>query len=241
MFSLCITLATYKRNFNISPFVSPTEFPKLAVSPHVGPFWSERLPVPSLEKRVASMKLLKFVQILITFLAGFLTVTVVSFLMLRPVLKEVRTEARAEWAAFARTIPERNNLIPGLIESFKGFEPGHTKLAERFLQARSISMRSTDPDRIVAAVDEIDRMLEEVRKLGQSKPGLAQYPPFTAQWKRIEKTGLRITRHRDQYNGAASSYNLLLGVFPQNVLATAFGFVPLKIYPAIVPTGDHIQ
>ncbi len=44
--------------------------------------------------------------------------------MLRPALKEVRMEARAEWSAFARAIPERNNLIPGLIESFKGFEAG---------------------------------------------------------------------------------------------------------------------
>ena len=79
------------------------------------------------------MKLLKLIQILITFLLAFLTVVVVSFLMLRPVLKEVRMEAKAEWAAFARAVPERNDLIPGLIESFKGFESGHTKLAERLL------------------------------------------------------------------------------------------------------------
>ena len=211
------------------------------MSPHLGPFWGERLFVPTSEKRVTPMRLIKFIQILITFLVAFLTVVVVSFLMLRPVLKEVRMEARAEWSAFARAIPERNNLIPGLIESFKGFEPGHTKLAERLLQARSISMRSSDPDRIVAAIDEIDRILEEVRKLGQSKPRLAQYPPFTAQWKKVEKISLRISRQRDQYNSAASSYNRLLGVFPQNLLVAAFGFVPLKIYPAIGLTGDYIQ
>jgi LemA protein len=187
------------------------------------------------------MRLLKFIQILITFLVAFLTVVVVSFLMLRPILKEVRMEARAEWSAFARAIPERNNLIPGLIESFKGFEPGHTRLVERLLQARSISMRSYDPDRIVAAIDEIDRTLEEVRKLGQSKPGLAQYPPFTAQWSKIEKTSLRISRQRDQYNSAARSYNRLLGVFPQNLLVAAFGFVPLKIYPAIRLPGGYVK
>jgi LemA protein len=187
------------------------------------------------------MRLLKFIQILITFLVSFLAVVVVSFLTLRPALNEVRTEARAEWAAFARAIPERNNLIPGLVESFRGFEPGHTKLAERLLQARSISMRSTDPDRIVAAIDEIDRTLEEVRKLSQSKPRLAQYPPFTAQWKKVEKISLRISRQREQYNSAASSYNRLLGVFPQNLLAAAFGFIPLKVYPEIGPTGDYIQ
>ena len=88
----------------------------------------------------------------------------VSFLMLRPALKEIRIEARAEWSAFARAIPERNNLLPGLVESFKGFESGHGRMTERLTQARSISMRSTDPDRIIAATDEIDRMLEDSKK-----------------------------------------------------------------------------
>ena len=187
------------------------------------------------------MRLLKLIQVLIVFLVAFLTLVVASFLMLRPVLKEVRMEAKAEWAAYARVIPERNNLIPGLIESFKGFEPGHTKLAERLIQARSISMRSSDPDRVVAAVDEIDRVLEEVRKLSRSKPALAQYPPFEAQWTKVEKTSLRISRNRAQYNSTASSYNRLLGVFPQNLLAAAFGFVPLNIYPAIGLAGDYNQ
>jgi LemA protein len=234
-------LSKYSQNLRIRPFVSPPEFPKLAASPHLGRFWGERLPIPTPEKRVASVRLLKFIQILITFLVAFLAVVVVSFSMLRPVLKDVRMETRAEWAAFARAALERNNLIPGLIESFKGFEPGHSKLVERLLQARSISMRSADPDRIVAAIDEIDRVLEEVRKLGQSKPKLAQYPPFTAQWKKVERISLRISRQRDQYNSAASSYNRLLNVFPQDLLAAAFGFVPLNIYPAIGLTGDYIQ
>jgi LemA protein len=231
----------YKRNINFIPFVPPPEFPKLAVPTYLGPFLSERLPVPAHEKRTASIQLLKFIQILITFLAAFLTLMMVSFLMLRPVLKDVRMEAKTEWAAFARALPERNSLIPGLIESFKGFEPGHTKLVERLVQARSISMRSTDPDRIVAAVDEIDGTLEQVRKLGQSKPGLAQYPPFTSQWQKVEKISLRISQHRAQYNSTASSYNRLLTVFPQNLLAAAFGFVPLNIYPAIGLTGNQIQ
>ena len=236
-----LTLIKYKRNLYLRPFVSPPEFPRLAVPAHIGPFLGERLPASTPEKRATSMKLLKLIQILITFLLAFLTVVAVSFLMLRPVLKEVRMEAKAEWAAFARAVPERNNLLPGLIESFKGVESGHTKLAERLLQARSISMRSADPDRIVAAIDEMDRMLEDVRKLGQSKPGLAQYPPFTAQWKKVEKISLRIFQYRAQYNSTASSYNRLLAVFPQNLLAAAFGFVPLNIYPAIGLTGDYSQ
>jgi LemA protein len=166
-------------------------------------------------------------------LLAFLMLITVSFLMLRPTLKEIRIEARAEWAALARTIPERNSLLPGLVESFKGFESGYGRMTDRLTQARSISMRSTDPDRIIAATDEIDRTLEDIRKIAESKSVLAQYPPFATQWKKVEKVSLRISRHRAQYNNTATSYNRLLGVFPQNLLAAAFGFVPLNIYNSV--------
>ena len=62
---------------------------------------------------------------------------------------------------------------------------------------------------------------------------LAQYPPFATQWKKVEKVSLRISRQRAQYNNTATSYNRLLGVFPQNLLVAAFGFVPLNIYNSV--------
>ncbi len=179
------------------------------------------------------MRFFRVIEILIAMLLAFLTLVAVSFLTLRPTLKEVRMEARAEWAALARAIPERNNLIPGLVESFRGFESGYGRLAERLTQARSISMRSTDSDRIIAATDEIDRTLEDIRKIAESKSDLAQYPPFAMQWKKIEKVSHRISMQRAQYNNTATSYNRLLGVFPQNLLATAFGFVPLSTYISV--------
>ncbi|MGO9123177.1 MAG: LemA family protein [Desulfomonilaceae bacterium] len=187
------------------------------------------------------MKLFRIIEILITMLLAFLMLMMVSFLMLRPTLKEIRLEARAEWAALARAIPERNNLLPGLVESFKGFEAGHGRMTERLTQARSISMRSTDPDRIIAATDEIDRTLEDIRKIAESKSDLAQYPPFATQWKKVEKVSLRISRQRAQYNNTATSYNRLLGVFPQSLLAAAFGFVPLNIYNSVDGMVDTAQ
>ncbi len=46
-------------------------------------------------------------------------------------------------------VKERNELLPGLIEAVKGFEPGHTKLTENLLESRAISMRTADPAALV--------------------------------------------------------------------------------------------
>jgi len=222
-----------KRNYYLEAIASAPEFSKIGGSVDLRKFSGHRLRFAAPSSRTNSMGVFGVFEILIAMLLAFLALVAVSFLTLRPTLKGVRVEAKAEWAALARAIPERNNLIPGLVESFRGFESGHGRLAERLTQARSISMRSADPDRIIAATDEIDRILEDIRKIAESKSDLAQYPPFAMQWKKIEKVSHRISMKRAHYNNTATSYNLLLGVFPQNLVAAAFGFVPLNTYGSV--------
>lgn len=173
----------------------------------------------------------RIIEFCFSFLVAFLALSVISFLSLRPVLKEVRFEARAEWDGFVRAVKERNELLPGLIEAVKGFEPGHTRLAESLLEARSISVRATDPSGLVAAVDDIERCLVQIDNLAKTRSGLEQYPPFAGNWKRVVKLTQRISWLRSTYNADVRLYNHLLTPFPQNFITSAFGFVPLTDYP----------
>jgi LemA protein len=171
-------------------------------------------------------------------LVAFLILVVVSFLTMRPVLQDVRLEAVAEWDGFLRAVRDRNEAVPGLVEALKGFEPGHAKLAEGLLEARSVSSRSSDPAGIVAAVNEIERHLLQIENLALAKPALYQYPPFASHWKKVTATTQRVTSMRRNYGAAAKLYNQLLTPFPQNLLATVFGFVPLENYPAVGTIGQ---
>lgn len=180
----------------------------------------------------------RIIEFCFSFLASFLVLSVISFLTFRPVLKEVRFEARADWDGFMRAVKERNELLPGLIESVKGFEPGHTKLAERLLEARSISTRTPDAAGIVAAVDDIERCLVQIDNLARSRPGLDQYPPFAGSWKRVLRLSQRISYFRSTYNSNVRFYNRLLTMFPQNLLTAVFGFVPLTDYPSPQTIAD---
>lgn len=183
----------------------------------------------------------RIVEVLIAFLAAFVLLTTVSFIAIRPTIESVRMEARANWDSFARAVAERNNLIPSVGESFRSFEPSQAKLAGRLMEARAVCMRSAEPAQIVAAVDETERLLGQIGRLAQSKPALEQFLPFTTQWKKIQSLSQRIGLLRAQYNTSANSYNRLLTIFPQNLLAAAFGFTPLNDYPALPSTTDIRQ
>ena len=177
----------------------------------------------------------RVIEFCFALLVAFLVLVVISFASLRPTLNEARMEAKAEWAAFLRAVAARNEAIPGLVEAIRGFESGHAKLVEKILEARSVSMRSNDPDVIVATVAQMDRFLAQVERLAQSNRDLSGYAPFDEHRKRTLQSTYRINCARKSYNANAASYNRLLMPFPQNLLTSVFGFLPLKEYPVLLP------
>lgn len=179
----------------------------------------------------------RIIELCVCFVLAFVAITLISFLSLRPVLHECRAEVLAEWEAFLHEVSERNKLLPGLIEAVRGFETGHGKLAAQLLEARAISTRSTDPDKVVAAVDGIEQALRQVEKLVRARPEMDRYPPFSAHWEQIVRSTLKVNLMRTAYNKSARLYNRLLRAFPQNVLATAFGFVPINEYAPVRSTN----
>jgi LemA protein len=178
------------------------------------------------------MSLSRIIEFCSAVLVAFLILSVISFLSMRPILTQARIETKAEWDGFTRVVKQRNDLLPGLLEGLKGFEAGHSRLAERLMGARSVALRAVDPDRIVAAVDDMDRTIEQIKKIVQADPRLARYPPFEQPWKPVLALSRRISAARSDYNKSVQLYNRLLTPFPQNMLTALFGFVPLKEYPA---------
>jgi LemA protein len=186
------------------------------------------------------MTLSRIVEFGVSFLMAFLLIVMASFLTLRPTLHEVRSEARGEWEGFLRAVKDRNEALPGLVEAVRGFEPTYARAVERLLESRSIAARSKDPGTIVASVDDMERQLRQIQKLAESQPGLDQYPPFAAHWKKVGMLSARIAFMRQSYNSSTGVYNRLLTAFPQSLLTAAFGFVPLTAYPLPRTIGEPI-
>jgi LemA protein len=184
------------------------------------------------------MTLSRIVEFGVSFLTAFVLIVLVSFITLRPTLQEVRSEARTDWEGFLRTVKERNEALPGLVEAVRGFEPAYAKPAEMLLEARSIAVRSKDPGTIVASVDDMERQLKQIQKLAESQPGLDQHPPFVTNWKKVRSISERVAFMRQSYNGSVRAYNRLLTAFPQSMLTAAFGFVPLTDYPGSRTIGE---
>ncbi len=179
------------------------------------------------------MALSRIIEISSTILIAFIIICVISFLTLRPSIQSIRSEVKNDWESFEKAVQKRNLALPGLMEALRGFEPGHTKLVEKLTEARSISMIPGSPDRFIAAVNEIDRSLTQIDQLSATTPNLSQYPPFAVHWNKVKYESMEVRIARSRYNSRVRLYNGLLAAFPQNMISSLFGFVPLSSYPEI--------
>lgn len=177
------------------------------------------------------MSVARLIEFCCSFLLAVIVISAISLLTLRPVLHEVRSDVKAEWNDFLEHVLKRNAILPAVVETVKGFEAGHGKLVGKLLEARAVTMRATDPDRIVAAVDEMDRSLGEIAKIVQARPDIEAHPSFSQAWERVVTLTRGINARRKLYNKSVQTYNRLLTTFPQNLLTSLFGFVPLQPYP----------
>ncbi|MDR3604780.1 MAG: LemA family protein [Syntrophaceae bacterium] len=165
-------------------------------------------------------------------LVAFIMLSLVSFLTLRPTLKEIRGEARAQWEGMVNLARERNDQVQGVVEVLKGFGVIQNKWGEKILEERSILLRAADPDTIISSINETDQRLAKLGQIADSSEKLKNHFGFANQWSRIVATNRELRLRRMNYNETAKMYNSLLTPFPQNMLATIFGFVPLNRYPS---------
>ena len=165
-------------------------------------------------------------------LVAFIMLSSISFFSLRPALMEIRGEARAHWDEMVDLARERNDIVQGVVEVLKGFGVIQNKWGEKILEERSILLRAADPDAIISSIDETNQRLAKLGQIADSSQELKNHPGFINQWSRITTINRELRLKRMNYNETAKMYNSLLTPFPQNMLATIFGFVPLSRYPS---------
>ncbi len=198
---------------------------RLAISERV----DDRLICFSIQRSKTICRLIEFSC---SVLVAFIMLSLISFLSLRPTLMEIRGEARAQWDEMVDLARERNDIVQGIVEVLKGFGVIQNKWGEKILEERSILLRAADPDTIISSIDEINQRLAKLGQIADSSQELKNHPGFVNQWSRIAAKNRELRLKRMNYNETAKMYNSLLTPFPQNMLATIFGFVPLSRYPS---------
>lgn len=137
------------------------------------------------------------------------------------------------WAQVENVYQRRADLIPNLVATVKGYAEHESATLENVIAARAKATQMTvDPanlsEEAIAkfneAQGELSTALGRLLLIQENYPDLKANQQFSELQAQLEGTENRIATERMKFNDAAKVYNAMIRKFPDNIIASIFGF-----------------
>ena len=140
---------------------------------------------------------------------------------------------QAAWAQVENVYQRRADLIPNLVATVKGYAEHESATLENVTAARAKATQVTvNPENLTEeaiaryneAQGELSSALGRLLMITENYPELKANQNFLELQAQLEGTENRIATERMKYNETAKGYNTLIRTFPENIIASVFGF-----------------
>jgi LemA protein len=135
---------------------------------------------------------------------------------------------KAQWAQVESQLQRRNDLIPNLVETTKGFAQHEEGIYKDIADARSRLLAAKSPAETIEAANQQTSALGRLLAVVENYPQLKANEQFNRLMDELAGTENRIAVERMRYNERVQAYNTTRAQFPANLTAKLFGF---KEYP----------
>ena len=137
---------------------------------------------------------------------------------------------KAKWAQVENQLQRRNDLIPNLVNTVKGYTSYEKTVFEDITNARSQWAKSATIEEKIKAASTMDRALARLLAVVENYPNLKADQTFLKLMDELAGTENRIAVERMRYNEAVRDYNIAVKTFPGNFIANIFGYRPATEY-----------
>src|SRR5712671_3495735 len=131
---------------------------------------------------------------------------------------------KAQWAQVENQLQRRNDLIPNLVETVKGYATHEEGVFKDIADSRSRLLAAKSPEESIAAANQQTSALGRLLAVVENYPPLKANEQFNRLMDELAGTENRIAVERMRYNERVQEYNTGRRQFPSNVTARMFGF-----------------
>lgn len=140
---------------------------------------------------------------------------------------------KTAWAQVENQYQRRSDLIPNLVATVKGYAAHESQVLESVVAARAkatqvvVDPSQASPEQLAAyqaSQGELSQALGRLLAVTENYPDLKADKNFRDLQEQLEGTENRITVARNAFNESAKEYNRLIRLFPNNIVASVFGF-----------------
>jgi LemA protein len=135
---------------------------------------------------------------------------------------------KQQWAQVENQLQRRNDLIPNLVETVKGYATHEESIFKEIADSRSKLLAAKSPEETIQAANQQTAALGRLLAVVENYPNLKANEQFNRLMDELSGTENRIAVERMRYNQKVQDYNTSRRQFPANLTAKVFGF---KEYP----------
>jgi LemA protein len=135
---------------------------------------------------------------------------------------------KSQWAQVQNQLQRRNDLIPNLVETVKGYAAHEEGVFKDIADSRSRLLAAKSPEETMAAANQQTGALGRLLAISENYPLLKANEQFNRLMDELSGTENRIAVERMRYNERIQEYNTSRRQFPGNLTAKMFSF---KEYP----------
>src|ERR1700730_1031027 len=139
---------------------------------------------------------------------------------------------KAQWAQVENQLQRRNDLIPNLVETVKGYAQHEEGVFREIAEARSKLLAAKSPEETIADAKQQTTALGRLLAVAESYPQLQANQQFNRLMDELAGTENRIAVERMRYNEKIQEYNTSRRQFPANLTAKLFGFKEYPLFEA---------
>lgn len=144
-------------------------------------------------------------------------------------LQKSRVYAEEAWSQIDVQLKRRNDLIPNLVETTKGYAKHEKSTLEGVVQLRNqlVNLPKGDHEEAMKLSNQITDSLKSIFALAEAYPDLKANQNFLKLQEELTNTENKIAYSRQLYNSTVASYDQKLLTFPSNLIAKIHGFTKI--------------
>ncbi|HSJ29501.1 MAG TPA: LemA family protein [Acidimicrobiia bacterium] len=136
------------------------------------------------------------------------------------------------WGQVDVQLGRRNDLIPNLVETVKGYATHEQETFDRVIQARNQAQAARGPEEAAQADNLLTGALRQLFALAEAYPDLKASDGFRDLQGQLTETEDKIAVARQIYNDTVLSHNNRVQTVPSNIVASLTGFETRPFFDA---------
>ena len=127
------------------------------------------------------------------------------------------------WQTIDAQLQRRNDLIPNLVETVKGYAAHESGTLQAVTEARAAVANAGTPEEKMEASNQLSRTLKTLFAVAEAYPDLKANTNFQQLQEELGQTEDKISYARMSFNDCVLEYNNAIETFPGSLVASLFG------------------